>query len=83
MLVVTMTDGTRYATRTLPGDTGKPDAFAQGPAWTDAHIPRTEKPVRFAPAKFAYWYARWHMRPVYCRQSPLPRIGESVIYRDA
>ena len=47
MLVVTMTDGTRYATRTLPGDTGKPDAFAQGPAWTDAHIPRTEKPVRF------------------------------------
>ena len=47
MLVVTMTDGTRYATRTLPGDTGKPDAFAQGPAWTDTHIPRTEKPVRF------------------------------------
>lgn len=53
------------------------------PRWRDAHIPRTEKPVRFAPAKFAYWYARWHMRPVYCRQSPLPRIGESVIYRDA
>ena len=53
------------------------------PAWTNTTTPRTEKPVRFAPAKFAYWYARWHMRPVYCRQSPLPRIGESVIYRDA
>ena len=60
-----------------PGNYGRPHG------WTDAHIPRTEKPVRFAPAKFAYWYARWHMRPVYCRQSPLPRIGESVIYRDA
>ena len=51
--------------------------------WPERTVPRTEKPVRFAPAKFAYWYARWHMRPVYCRQSPLPRIGESVIYRDA
>lgn len=48
MLVVTMTDGTRYATRTLPGDTGKPDAFAQGPAWTDTTTPRTDAPVRFA-----------------------------------
>ena len=66
MLVVTMTDGTRYATRTLPGDTGKTDAFAQGPAWTDTHIPRTEKPVRFDFAydrHNGYKLETWTLRP--------------------
>jgi hypothetical protein len=32
------------------------------PEWSDFTTPRTDAPVRFIPAKFAYWYARWQMR---------------------